>query len=507
MKQLILNIYPFLIACYPVFALRNYNILYVDLASIIRTLLITIILTGLIWILTNWIVFHDWGKSGILTSITIILIFSYGHIHIESEKYFGEQIRHSYLVIILGSLYFIFVWLATRNPSTSKAVSNFLATVAVVLILMTTSQLLYYEYNTYQAAEALLTQNSQSNVLTSGSDDRPDIYLIVLDAHARADVLREKFNYDSSAFIQELTGMGFYIASCSQSNYASTILSLTSLLRMDYIPPAQSKAAKLPPFKETAVLRKLASNEYTVITFENRTSGHFDLQEDIRLSHNQLFFGELNLTGGLNEFEKIMLDTSVAKLLLDTRIIRGFNTDGLTKYEDYEHYQQTQFILSKLPEVPQLRSPKFVLVHILVPHSPFIFTADGNFRYPEDTSKNGYRDNAEFIDRRILAAIHAILDQSAQPPIIILMGDHGPPPGRLATQEDRLTILNAYYVNSETRAKLYDSISPVNSFRLILNEYFGEDYPLLKDISYAAYKLKQLNDARVIENTCTPAAQ
>ncbi|HET6823073.1 MAG TPA: hypothetical protein VFH34_10510, partial [Anaerolineales bacterium] len=106
-----------------------------------------------------------------------------------------------------------------------------------------------------------------------------------------------------------------------------------------------------------------------------------------------------------------------------------------------------------------------------------------------------------------LTSIHAILDRSEQPPVILLMGDHGPPPGRFATQEDRLKILNAYYVDDAVKEKLYDSISPVNSFRLILNEYFGMNYPLLEDTSYSAYKLNQLGDVSVMENTCIPASQ
>ena len=505
MKRLIPRLFPFLIAVYPVLALRNYNILYVDLASIFRTLLIVLLLTVLILVLTKAF-FHDWDRAGIVTSLAMILILSYGHIHIQFERIFGEQVRHSLLAIALGGLFILVTWLVIRNRSTAEIVRSFLSTIAVALTLMVVAQLLYYEYGAYQLGKALTNEESQSNG-SPGSTDKPDIYLIVLDAHGRADVLQEKYGYDSTAFLQGLKDLGFYVAECSQSNYASTNLSITSLLQMDYFPPARSDTAKLPPLKESAVLRMLDANGYTVITFENRTGGHFDLQEDIRLSQNQLAFGELNLTGGLNEFEKIILNTSVTRFLLDTEIIPAFNADSLTKLEDYEHYQQTRFILSKLQEVPELKSPKFVLVHLLVPHSPFIFTPDGDFRYPEDTSRNGYRDNVAFIDRSILASIRAILDQSEQPPVILLMGDHGPPPGRFATEEDRLAILNAFYVDENVKEKLYDSISPVNSFRLILNEYFETGYPLLEDVSYSAYKLKQLGDAEVIDRTCTPGLQ
>ncbi len=505
MKRLILRLYPFLIAVYPVLALRNYNILYVDLASIIRTLLIVLLLTALILVLTK-AVFQDWDRAGIVTSLAMILMLAYGHVHMQFEKIFGEQVRHSLLVIALGILFILVTWLVIRNRSTAEMVRNFLSTIAVALTLMVVAQLLYYEYGAYQLGKALTEKESQSSG-SSASSDKPDIYLIVLDAHGRADVLLEKYGYDSSVFLQELNDMGFYVAECSQSNYASTNLSITSLLQMDYFPPEQNNSAKLPPLKESAVIRTLDTHGYTVITFENRTGGHFDLQEDIKLAHNQLAFGELNLTGGLNEFEKIMLHTSATRFLLDTELIPVFTTDSLTRFEEYEHYQQTRFILSKLQEVPELKSPKFVFVHLLIPHSPFIFTPEGDFRYPEDTSRNGYSDNVAFIDRSIVSSIRAILDRSDQPPVILLMGDHGPPPGRFATQADRLKILNAFYVRDDMQQELYDSISPVNSFRLILNEYFGMNYPLLEDTSYSAYKLNQLDDVSVMENTCSPAFQ
>jgi len=274
------------------------------------------------------------------------------------------------------------------------------------------------------------------------------------------------------------------------------------MFQMDYIQIVGGKE-QAPALKNTPFLETLRANGYTVITLENYASGHFDLAEDLRLSRHQLEFGKMNLSGGLNEFEKTMLDTSIARLFLDTEIIPGFNENELVRLEAYEHYLQTKYSLAELPNVPTLKSPKFVFVHILAPHIPHVFTPDGDFRYPEDASKNGYRDNAEFIDQAILPALHEIIAGSEKPPIIILMGDHGPPATKFTTPEARMKILNAYFVNSNAKSKLYDSITPVNSFRIILDEYFGSDYPPLEDISYYAYQFRQLKDSpTVMPNTC-----
>ncbi len=49
---------------------------------------------------------------------------------------------------------------------------------------------------------------------------------------------------------------------------------------------------------------------------------------------------------------------------------------------------------------------------------------------------------------------------------------------------ERLSILNAYFLPGEGAVELYKEITPVNTFRLILNRYFGTDLKLLEDRSY-----------------------
>ena len=42
-------------------------------------------------------------------------------------------------------------------------------------------------------------------------------------------------------------------------------------------------------------------------------------------------------------------------------------------------------------------------------------------------------------------------------------------------------------------SRLYDSITPVNSFRVILNHYFNENYELLEDKMYYSNSQTELN--------------
>ena len=47
-----------------------------------------------------------------------------------------------------------------------------------------------------------------------------------------------------------------------------------------------------------------------------------------------------------------------------------------------------------------------------------------------------------------------------------------------------MRIFNAYHLPGFDTSQLYQSVTPVNSFRLILNHYFDTKFPLLPDKNY-----------------------
>jgi hypothetical protein len=86
-----------------------------------------------------------------------------------------------------------------------------------------------------------------------------------------------------------------------------------------------------------------------------------------------------------------------------------------------------------------------------------------------------------FINKRIEDIIETIIAESDNPPIIVIQADHGP--ATFDVIENRMRILNAYYLPGQSQG-LYKTISPVNTFRLILNNYFDQKYEMLEDVSY-----------------------
>ena len=109
-------------------------------------------------------------------------------------------------------------------------------------------------------------------------------------------------------------------------------------------------------------------------------------------------------------------------------------------------------------------------------------------------------ENVFFRHSLVKETVEAIISKSQIPPIIILQGDHGIQQafrGEFRTYTDtkdevekkyflqeNFRILNAYYLPDGSKDKLYESISPVSSFRIVFNHYFNDNCKLLPDKSY-----------------------
>jgi hypothetical protein len=98
------------------------------------------------------------------------------------------------------------------------------------------------------------------------------------------------------------------------------------------------------------------------------------------------------------------------------------------------------------------------------------------------------------------SCIYRLIAKSDVPPIIILQSDEGPYPNFAGgtfhwTESDgsdldlriKTGILNAYYFPGIDKSVFYSSITPVNSFRLVFNLYFGTNLELLPDKYYYFY--------------------
>jgi hypothetical protein len=67
--------------------------------------------------------------------------------------------------------------------------------------------------------------------------------------------------------------------------------------------------------------------------------------------------------------------------------------------------------------------------------------------------------------------------------------------------------LSAYYFPGKKYNGLHDGISPVNSFRVVLNSFFGANLPLLPDRSFYSTWSEPYRFIDVTETVLTPEDQ
>jgi hypothetical protein len=195
----------------------------------------------------------------------------------------------------------------------------------------------------------------------------------------------------------------------------------------------------------------------------------------------------------LNDFEVMLLRTTAVRAYFDlseTILCRLFpdsiTTTWAQTFQDtprIAHYRRTKFVLLSMLDIVDYPSPKFVFTHIVSPHWLFVFSRGGAFvSEPPRHNFKAYADQVAYLNESMVEVLSRIIAESDRPPIIILQGDHGTP--ETEDSADRLKILNAYFLPGEGASKLHETITPVNSFRLILSTYFGADLGLLEGRSY-----------------------
>jgi uncharacterized membrane protein len=495
-------IHPFFFAIYPILGLLAVNVSQVYTRDISKSVLIALIAVTLI-ILAFRLLSRSWQLGGLLASLLVAWFFTYGHLYnlVKNLTLFGVVVgRHRYLLLVwTGLILSIAFWLIKRFRAHANLTFS-LNLIAMILVCIPIAQVSLYHLRAQAALKASQLVPSQALISWTQQAPPPDIYYIVLDGYARSDTLQALEGIDNSEFIGRLQQMGFYVAACSQSNYTRTLLSLSSTFNLDYVQnlnpqltPSQSTEWLYPYLKHSLVRQQLEQLGYQTIVFENPWESMVWDDADIVYRYG----GSLLLS----PFEYLILDTTVTRVYLDSQQARS------NQIAHYANYVDTLYALDRLQDVPSIPGPKLVFAHLVVPHAPYVFGADGQYidiqpydtvnnLYTDEDHRRGYTSAVAYIDKRMLEILPRLIQSSKTPPIIILAGDHGTGPSSTVTQN-----LEAFYLPGSAPT-FYSTITPVNIFRLLFDAYFNGNFGLLPDHSYFSAQGQYFN-FQEIPNGCT----
>lgn len=442
------------------------------------------------------IILKNTVKSALLSSLYTFLFFSYGHIFIMIESNLNQEFLVSIHVVLLIS-YTIFAAVGTyyivktsRKLNDATKIANVMSITALAFIFLNIG--IYNFENTYNN---LQEENPNPIILDNDFKNTPDVYYIILDEYAPLRTLDEFYHYDNSEFVKFLEERGFYVTKNSHSNYAQTSTSLASTLNMKYLNHLSEAIDN--ESKDHGILYQMLDNNLVMRNF--KVAGY----EIYNINSGTWSTGNLNIADENLCSKNQNVDFRTLYQLKQTSVLRAFDIFLKEPTSQIFHQEHRDRILCQFDEITEIKQiteePVFVFMHVVSPHEPFVFGANGEEVTYKDTIEpneeiKAYSDQVIYLTKILQQTIDKIIENSDSPPIIIIQSDTGPSIGfaDITKKEQhigRMSIFNAYYFPNNEYNLLYNDITPVNSFRIVFDSQFQTNYGLLDDkIFFSTYE-------------------
>ena len=479
--------YAYWVALYPLLLLWSSNLAEVSVRQVFALGAVLIAVTTAIGFLARLLT-GNWARAGLVTSLTMLIVLKYAVIlkalsHLQPGGI--ELFRHRTLLPMLG-LGVVGGGLALRRRNCERL--TLWANCGALLLAVSLALIVVLRYGTLSRE---ISQRGGFEAISASQysvKERPNVILILLDEYARGDALRDRFGFDNSKFEAGLAQRGFTVLPDSSANYPYTILSLGSVLNMDYwpTPPNGAYSVGSKPYQVTQLLNNRVMKIFRELGYEVRTISFCSATDhmrpvDVHVGYSNLFGAVLDLIA------KDSIEVAFASLFhptWPTYVDAERGRFGDRTLQAFELLRQAEFT-----------RPTFLFLHVLSPHRPLVFKADGSWirreenRHDENYEKL-YPQQVQFVNRSVLEAIDSVQVHSKTPPIIVVMSDHGSLSHSLSgassmanpDQEllkERLGNFCAIRLpGHQPDPKLLKDFSAVNVFPLILNEYFQAGLPM-----------------------------
>ena len=447
-------IFPFLIAFFPSWIIISKNFEQLIFQDILISLAI-IAVSIIIWIVITKII-KNGNKAALITGVGIGFFFYFGYVQdaLKGIMIFNMPINKtsvlvpiSIIIFIISTIYFI------KSRNNFESIVKIANVFAITIILFTLVQF----------------------VVPDALAEKPNVYHIILDEYTDNEILMKEFNYDNEKFLKFLNKNGFYVPNKSFSTWESTLDELSLILNMDY--PQDKTEWAYESLNNNKVMSVFSDQGYSIIEI-NSMSRWVDLSNvDTRLCYIGGFHSEF--------FDQVF----------GKSIIRYF----LEQHHNDTRRDVIRCAFNELSEIAsQSNGPKYVFSHIMIPHPPFLFGPNGENIKPAHREisglqswKNpqGYINQLIYATNQVSVVIKNIVKNDSNA-IIILQGDTGTFTG-IRGSEEMNDIYQAHSILYAVRIPDVNNLEyviPVNTYRIIFNNYFNTDYEYLEQHLYSFYE-------------------
>ena len=478
---------PILSGIVPTLYHYSNNVKNLVLTNLYQMLALNILWAILVYFLLLVLYRFEARKASIAAFLFLVYFNVYGLVY----RYLLDadiiRIKHyTFLPLVLMlAIYSMFGVTQLKNSILLAAWRNLILMISALVLINSTSIALA-ETKRWWSSRSVVVATLQEEI--SLKQNRPDIYYIVLDEFAGFQAMRDYWNYEEvDDFVRFLTDRGFFIAEASHGASKSTLHETTSRLNYQTYSLDMDTQIVFNHRANNRVMRYLKAQGYTTVVFDEMKLG-VPAAKPIEADYLYVYgdpsiLQESTITDRLylDEFGQLILGNTMLSVIPRSYYNRNAVTDP--------HYTMIRYTVEHVAD-PAIPSPKFVYVHLLLPHPPFMFTRDGDIEFDHFTDWNYYLDNYIYSIKVAQEMINNILLEadSANPPVIILQSDHG---ARMESnvesiflpnypEEYKTLIMNAFYIPGYDYSTLSQNLDPVNTFPIVFNYLFDTNIPLVK---------------------------
>ncbi len=447
---------------------------------LVRPLAVTIAVALLLTLLLS-AVLRDRHRGGLAAStITLALLLS------------DERVRAVLLLLTVVIVGDALLNRGRRWPS-GRRVTRFMSVLGATLILVVV--LSTVQQGSFQDAVADVQADLGARHADAFDPAVPDIYVVLLDAYPGDDAATLDPTFDADAFPAALAARGFDVERHARANYLTTRLTVATMLANQHVdaaseldPPLGNQAAdarRLRDFGDDGVvLRTLREAGYETITVAS-PAAHLGLRRVDRVVDPP----------AASEFELVLLRTTWLGGALD-RFAPDLFASG-ARAQVLASFSSAEAIAAEAHS-----RPRFVWVHVLAPHEPLVFRADGSpvlgaevfntaFKDPTGSANTADRIDltfryTEFVADRTIQLVDRIIATSTRDAVVVIFSDHGTDIGFNAADplesdlNERSSVFLA--VRSPGRPRLLPrDTTPIGVLPRILNSYLGTALPIRSD--------------------------
>lgn len=334
------------------------------------------------------------------------------------------------------------------------------------------------------ASAAALNVDTAVDLELSGMNTKPDILLVVFDAYASQETLRELYDFDNREVLDQLADRGFDAPGTTWANYGRTQLSVPSVLQLDYA----AEATEITGNDVDALMAVLGGESRLSTALQAEGYRHVYVESGWLGSRCGPTVDVCVRSPWPDESFYDVVYRSVLRGFPGFEVGRSFAQGGLHVID---------WLTNDLKSYLDDGQPDFIFAHALLPHPPLFL--DGRcspdwgggipgfeIGRPGLSEEETTRARMRYLDQ--VACVNSVLisiaDQLNGDDVMIAMGDHGPDSqGQLFVQgtdwndDQKRERLGAFLATKVPGCDMSDIESLVNVGRRMMSCLSGDPFP------------------------------